>query len=234
MVEKARNSYFLLQIRKSAEYFDKWLYRNDDNFYTDLYHVFADHYRMSNGLQNVTAHNCIGCNLAQGARHIDLFFRNNSKEVSESYFLSTYCLLFYVQAERIAEIYKELGYINGKGDFDWAQFPVLQKIKYWANLFKHPKSYMYLHHPIYWIEGDASIVPQRDMKIDNNFVAKYYSGPSNNSELKSLLANRKNAILFPNLLEFTKELCEEFEKIVTVISDNPEAIEKLSIYTIES
>lgn len=239
------DSYFATQISESKVYFEKWLYRKESkNFavdnvpipedcYDDLYHIFKDHYRIKNNKPDAIAHNCIGCNLAEGARHINIFFRNNNKDVSESYFLSTYTLLFYIQAERLGVIYKELGYINKRNEFDWESFPALLKLKRWANFFKHPKSYMYLHHPTFYIDGYTRMPIIKDGRIDNAFVNKYYSGNGKNNDLKTLLANKSHSVIFPNLLEFTIELCSEFEKVIQIIKNNPDAVEKLSPFTIE-
>lgn len=243
---KEQESYFAQQLGLSAEYFDKWLYRRDSKvfelegkpkkqtFYNDLYDIFSKHHKAQKGKEQEIGHNCIGCNFEEGARNIELLFKYNRNTDSERYFLTLYSLLFYLQAERLAVIYKEIGYtVKGKDEFDWASFPVLQKIKYWANFFKHPKYYMLLHHPMFFIEGDPS-TPNFMINgiINNDFIHKFYSGGKHNEDLRTELENKDMyIIIFPNLLEFTKQLCEEFEKIIHVIMNDKTLIEKLASYT---
>ncbi len=230
------NSYFLKQISESSNYFNDWLYNNKLNsaggssFYCRLFDLFHDYHFEQEGK---TSHNCIGCNLEEGARNIELFFKYNNQVESVKYFLTLYTLLFYLQAERLAVIYKEAGIIIYDGKFDWSKFPVLQRIKYWANFFKHPKFYMLLHHPIFYIDGDPD-VPNFLINgiIDDEFIHKFYKSDKQNAELKLLLGNKDNFIvLFPNMLELTKSLCIEFESIIHVIEGNSELISKLSELT---
>jgi hypothetical protein len=145
-----------------------------------------------------------------------------------------YTLVFYLQAERLAVIYEELGYTQkGKTEFDWNRFPNLQNIKYWANFFKHPKSYMLLHHPIFYLEGDPDIpnILVNDI-INEVFIRNYYNGPKKNEELRNRIANQDLVnIIFPNLLTFTTKACNEFEKIIEVITKDENHIKKLANFT---
>lgn len=237
--------YFKEQIKESSDYFETWYYRKEnqvfisqgkpikDSLYRDLYDVFSDYSKEKVGNKNEISHNCIGCNFEEGARNILLFFKYNNEVLSQRYFLTLYTLLFYLQAERLAVIYKELGYINSKKEFDWEKFPNLQRIKCWANFFKHPKSYMLLHHPDFFIEGDPYI-PNFMVKgiIDEEFVRKFYNGWKYNEDLREVLSNQEDfKIIFPNLLNFTKCLCFEFEKIISVILSDKANIEKLSTFS---
>lgn len=236
MLEVKNYSYFLNQISECSKYFNDWLYNNQldtaggSSFYCRLFDLFHDYHFEKEGK---TSHNCIGCNLEEGARNIELFFKYNNEVESVKYFLTLYTLLFYLQAERLAVIYKEAGIINYDGKFDWSKFPVLQLIKYWANFFKHPKFYMLLHHPIFYLDGDPD-VPNFLINgmIDDEFIHKFYKSDKQNAELKLLLGNKDNfIILFPNMLELTKSLCMEFESIIYVIEGKSELISKLSELT---
>lgn len=242
------NQYFKQQVQESAEYFESWFYRKESevfevggkpqkiSLYCDLYDVFSRHHQNQEGKESEIAHNCIGCNFEEGVRNILLFFTYNKEVNSERYFLTMYTLLFYLQAERLGVIYKEIGYnktSNGKIEFDWTIFPELQRIKFWANFFKHPKSYMLLHHPSFFIEGDPDI-PNFLVNgvINEQFIQKYYRGDKHNDGLRLTLENQENFIvIFPNILEFTKSLCAEFEKIIHRISNDEKLIEQLAPYT---
>jgi hypothetical protein len=242
------NQYFKLQVQESAEYFENWFYRKEGkviefqgkpqkiSLYCDLYDVFSKHHQNQEGKERDIAHNCIGCNFEEGARNILLFFNYNKEVNSERYFLTMYTLLFYLQAEKLGVIYKEIGYSKmskGKIEFNWTSFPELQRIKFWANFFKHPKSFMFLHHPSFFIEGDPDI-PNFLVKgvIDEQFIQKYYKCDKHNDDLRLTLENQENFIvIFPSILEFTKSLCTELEKIIQVISNDKKLIEQLVPYT---
>lgn len=244
--EKEQLKFFIEQTQECADYFSKWFQcyesriLDDQNvplkksLYCGIHDAFLKHNQTKTENSESYAHNCIGCNFEEGARAINYFLQTNKECLNVQYYLNIYSFLFYAQAERLAVIYKEIGYINGNSEFDWGQFPNLQVIKYWANFFKHPKAYMFLHHPEYYIETD----PERPnllitLVIDNKFVDKFYQGKRRNGELKLLLGNKdKVKIFFPDLVITTKTLCDEFAKIInTIILDN-NIIEKLNAYTI--
>jgi uncharacterized protein YbcC (UPF0753/DUF2309 family) len=90
---------------------------------------------------------------------------------------------------------------------------------------------MFLHHPTYHIESYAKN-PNFLFKgvINTDFVKKYYNGKSLNNELEKKLLNENYKIFFPDLLEFTKELCVEFEKLFEIINSNDDHIEKLQLF----
>lgn len=242
------NQYFKQQVQQSAEYFENWFYRKESNvfkfegkpqeisLYYDLYDVFSKYHQNQKGKERDIAHNCIGCNFEEGARNILLFFNFNKEVNSEKYFLTMYTLLFYLQAEKLGVIYKEIGYSKnsrGKIEFDWTLFPELQRIKFWANFFKHPKSFMLLHHPLFFIEGDPYI-PNFLVNgvINEQFIHKYYKGDNHNDDLRFTLENQENFIvIFPSILEFTKSLCTEFERIIHTISNDKKVIEQLAPHT---
>lgn len=242
-----KNIYFKEQVLASSEYFEQWLYKSESksfildkgepikkSIYCELYDVFSDYHNSIEGNENDIAHNCIGCNLEEGARTIELFFYHNKNTDSKRYFLTLYSLLFYLQAERLAVIYKELGYkVANSDDFEWSAFPVLQRIKYWANFFKHPKSYMLLHHPSFFIEGEP-LIPNlmNNGIIEDSFIHKFYKGSKYNYDLRIELENKDSyIIIFPNLLELTMDLCAEFENIKTLILNDKKLVEKLATYT---
>jgi hypothetical protein len=181
----------------------------------------------------ITFHNCIGCNFEEGCLNILDFVKQFSGTEKVRTYLTIYTLLFYTLAERIGVIYKELGVIDNNGEFDWTQFPVMRHIKHWANFFKHPKSYMFLHHPDYFLEND----PDRpnfmiEGEVNSNFVDSFYKASRKNAELRTLFTNKRDwKIVFPDLLVFTQELCDEVDKVCDFVM-KPENIEKLRPFTL--
>lgn len=243
--EKKHRHHFLEQAKESADYFSKWFdcYDNeilDDqnlplkkSLFCDIHDAFLKYNQNKIANPDSYAHNCIGCNLEEGARAINYFLHSNTNCLNLQYYLNIYSFLFYAQAERLAVIYKEIGFTNEKLEFDWEKFPNLRMIKYWANFFKHPKAYMFLHHPEYYIESDQErpnfLIT---LVIDNSFVDRFYQGQKRNTELRELLENKdKVKIFFPDLVTTTKTLCNEFSKIIEVINSDNSIIEKLNSYT---
>jgi hypothetical protein len=242
------DKYFNEQIQHSESYFNKWLYTSESKIlthkgepikktvYCELDDTFSNYHSSKIDNEHGIAHNCLSCNFKEGAKNIELFFEYNKNTNSRRYFLTLYSLMFYLQAERLGVIYKELGFnieYKGESKFNWTAFPKLQRIKYWANFFKHPKYYMLLHHPMFFIEGDP-YTPNLIINgiIDDAFIHKFYSGGKSNKDLRAELENKNNfIIIFPNLLNLTIDLCSEFEKIVTLITNDKETIAKLATYT---
>jgi hypothetical protein len=234
--------YFLNQTVEIAEYFENWLYPNQNDTsetdykrstYCDLYDVFSEAYQQKSGNSETISHNCIGCNFEEGADTINFFLQTNKNCKNIQYYLNLYSFLFYAQSERLAVIYKEVGYMTEKGEFNWSSFPNLQAIKYWANFFKHPKAYMFLHHPDFYIKTDPE-KPNFKINgiIDDNFVKTFYRAGADNELLRKNLANKNNVkVFYPDLVETTKLLCNEFSKIISIIISDPIIIEKLEAYT---
>jgi len=234
--------YFFNQTVECAEYFEKWLYPSDErnkltgskkSIYDILYATFSDNYKRKTGKPQIIAHNCIGCNFEDSALTILYFLNSNRNCPHIAYYINLYTFLFYGHAERLAVIYQEIGYIDSNKKFDWSSFPVLQSIKYWANFFKHPKSAMLLHHPDFFIDTDPSKPNFMINEIINDkFIKTYYKGDKTNEELREKLANKNHVkIFYPDLVETTRQLCNEFSKIVDTIINNQGFIDKLEPYT---
>ena len=237
------NSFFSSQTKQVYEYFNEWLFSNPDNkeeeeskksIYCELYDVFHQkEFEVSND-SDKSYHNCIGCNFEEGCLTILDFLKKFSETTNISPYLTIYSLLFYSQAERLAVVYKELGYTSGNS-FDWTRFPTLRTIKHWANFFKHPKAYMFLHHPSYFIETD----PEKpnfmiNGVIDTAFVENFYRAGADNTMLQQLFENgTKFKIFYPDLLQFTRDLCAEFSAIIPVIKQEAHT-QLLRKYTIDN
>ncbi len=231
--------YFFNQTVEVADYFENWLYPNQKDAdikistYCTLYDAFSESYQKKIGKPGIIAHNCIGCNLEESARIITFFLQTNKNCRNIQYYLTLYSLLFYTHVERLAVIYKEIGYVTNKGEFNWNNFQNLQAIKYWANFFKHPKAYMFLHHPSFFIVTDPN-KPNFMINgvIDDEFVKTFYKAGANNDLLRQKLANKNHVkVFYPDLIKMTQMLCVEFSKIVEVIINDPDIITKLESYT---
>ncbi len=241
--------FFIEQTRLIEQYFKDWHNKSvslgedgvSHSRYCQLFDIFEKReLRELNSSTNdnfeiSTFHNCIGCNLEEGCLNILDFVEQFSGTEKVRTYLTIYTLLCYILAERLGVIYKELGVISNNGEFDWTKFPVLRRIKHWANFFKHPKSYMFLHHPGYFLEND----PNRpnfliENEVNSDFVDSFYKARGKNDELRNLVANRKDwNVIFPNLLVFTQELCNEVDKACEYVKQ-PDSIERLRSFTLEN
>lgn len=238
-------SFFSEQTKQVADFFETWhnefKSRSDSgeerSRYCQLFDAFEEREKRefpeqpAQGETDIMFHNCIGCNFEEGCLNILDFVKTFSGTKNERTYFTIYSLLFYTLAERMAVVYQELGIVNGR-NFDWSRFPVLRKIKHWANFFKHPKAYMFLHHPVYFLEND----PERpnfmiNGEVDSNFVDSFYRAGADNLELRRLFENQKGwKVIFPALPEFTRELCHEMDVICDFILQ-PENIEILRLFT---
>jgi hypothetical protein len=228
--------YFQKQIKESLDFFEAWLYPNT---YRNLTYngvpikksLFIDKLAVLSHINEEYKHNCLPCNLTDGANLILSFLVNNLNCTNIRYFTNLYSILLYQQAERLGVIYYQLDY-KTNNEFDWSQFPNLQTIKYWANFFKHPKSSLFIHHPTFHIESypnNPNIM--YDGNINSEFVKKYFSGRKFNEELKSLLLNKNFKIFFPDLIKYTKLICTESDFLISTILSNEDNIEKLKCYS---
>jgi hypothetical protein len=240
-MDKDEVVYFQKKIKESFDIFDSWLFPstyqnftfNDSALKKAVFLDQLDELNNDNGVYN---HNCIPCNLTDGAGLIYQFLQNNTNCESIRYFVTIYSLLLYLQAERFGVIYKDLeyDYLNKKGnkEFNWKSFPELLLVKRWANFFKHPKSSMFIHHSTFHIEG----YPKNpnfmfDGIINSDFIEKYYANENSNSELSEKLLNKNFKVFFPDLVEFTKLICGESDKLITIINSKKENVEKLKRFS---
>lgn len=241
----AESSYFSEQTLKVADFFENWhnQFKSDGagkgerSRYCLLFDTFDERERKDlvgpevEDMDALTFHNCIGCNFEEGCLNVLDFVKQFAGTEKVRTYLTTYSLLFYTLAERLAVVYQELGVVNGQ-QFDWSRYPVLRSIKHWANFFKHPKAYMFLHHPGYFLENDSSRPNfMIEGEVDSSFVDSFYRAGADNKELRRLFENKKGwNVIFPDLLSFTKSLCDEVDRICDFILQ-PENIEKLRAFT---
>ena len=102
-------------------------------------------------------------------------------------------------------------------------FKTFALIKRWANFYKHPKSFMFVHHPYYTFENhpDYNELKKKMIVVDSKFISKYYNGDSRNTELYSILTNKKDVlVIFPNIEELTKLFCSEIIHFVDLLRTN--------------
>lgn len=170
-------------------------------------------------------HNCLGCNFADATSWIHNFLQSSlsSPQASVQEFYFDYLIKLYLFVERS---YIVFDIVNLPVEYRSRHFSIFQKVHKWANFIKHPKSFLLVHHPRYFMEDDVMADEEFDRSafgviIDQEFVLEYYAGPDNNSKLHKLLTNKNDvAVLFPNVVELTVDFCSGLHKFVDVIRDN--------------
>lgn len=165
-------------------------------------------------------HNCIGCNLANSEVHFINFLKRNRSFTDNNETFIQFILFSYLIVERINEIFK---IIEINESYKNEHFKTFALIKRWTNFYKHPKSFMFVHHPYYTFSNhpDCNEIKKKMIVVDSNFISKYYNGVSNNRQLNNLLTNKKDVVvIFPNIEELTKLFCLEIIHFVDLLRNN--------------
>ena len=170
-------------------------------------------------------HNCLGCNFADATSWIQNFLATAVENGSESRqeFFFDYLLKLYLLVERFYIVFEIIGLPL---EYRCRHFSTFQHVHKWANFIKHPKSFLLVHHPQYFMENEKHpdvpfISSEFGVIIDQGFVDNYYSGPEKNSKLHQLLTNKKDiAVVFPNVVDVTTEFCSCIHKFIDVIRNN--------------
>ncbi len=175
--------------------------------------------------ENDSSHNCIACNLNETLSYTLDSIRNTP---SYAYVEHYYCFVIqslYLTAERVLSVSKSAFQIDEIVD----SYPTTMQIRKWANFFKHPKSFLFCHHPDYFIDGfDNDDLENYDLIIDSTFIEVYYKDGSKNQELKENLENKQNvAVIFPKIDRLFKDFHVELNLFLNDLNDNPELVEEL-------
>ncbi len=170
-------------------------------------------------------HNCLGCNFADATSwiHNCLHTALVTDRTSLQKFYFDYLLKLYLLVERVYVVFEIIGLPL---EYRGRHFSPFQRVHKWANFIKHPKSFLLVHHPKFFMEDDKDPDEPFDRAkfgviIDQQFVIDYYGGPDNNPKLHKLLTNRTDvAVLFPNIVTLTGEFCACIHEFIAVIRDN--------------
>jgi hypothetical protein len=174
---------------------------------------------------NDRKHNCLGCNFAECTSwiHNELFDAVTESGDLDPAFYFDYLMKLYLFVERA---YIVFDLVQLPLEYRSRHFGVFQRVHKWANFIKHPKSFLLVHHPQYFLEDESDAEVPFDsanfgVVIDQEFVSKYYSGSEKNSELFRLLTNKTDvAVVFPNVEQLTYDFVEALQKFIELIRDN--------------
>lgn len=194
-----------------------------------------------------TSHVCIACNLANDTDRLlnylyTLEILNKNCGCNEEHIIHNFEIYFMILnliIERVKFVEKILKIIDDKQIENKFIFDngdnIFQKIRYWANFVKHPKEFMFVHHPYYIFSGIESIEEiindNKIIMIDNKFVEDYYKQDDDKQkeQLQRKLGNKQNVIVnFPNFEEMTEKFCNAYNNFINMIIENPVYKYKLS------
>ena len=161
-----------------------------------------------------TNHTCIACNFADIIYALKDVAKSMPNYANSTVAKMTYLLWLYLLAERMQEIFK---LISLPEEIKETQFLAFTRTKRWGNFLKHPKAFFLTHHPKMHETPGAS-----DVRIDDAFIQKYYSGDKHNAELYRTISNSQSVVVqFPDLNELTCELAADLDALQKIIHDNP-------------
>jgi len=174
-------------------------------------------------------HNCIGCNLEDSSKLISntLSVLKNYDSTFNSFVIFTMTL--YLMVERINELFQ---ITNIPLSYRQRHFKIFDQVKKWANFFKHPKAFMFVHHPDFIYIKDfkkSDYSKAQTTFVDDNFINTYYSGDQKNNELYRQLTNKADVVvILPNPSDLITAFCDAQEKLVNLIERNEVYREVLS------
>ena len=168
--------------------------------------------------------NCLGENFNQLIQTIVKDWFDNytpTEESSAEFYAMTYILWLYLFFERIEFIINE---VDPNKNFHLIQsyrrsLKHMDEIRVWANFFKHPKHFVYVHWPKYIFVGQAFKRAANTMLINTTFLKEHYS--SEVQDLPKSLENKNVVVVpFPKLDILTKGFCDELKGFFRFICDN--------------
>jgi hypothetical protein len=167
-----------------------------------------------------TAHNCIGCNLADLTNAFGEVLRGlcNCKDLQASF--STYFMWLNVFVERYDFM---MNYLGVPEPYRSREFPIFATIKHWANFQKHPKAFLFVHHPAFSCHAAGIAYGfKNQISIDQKFVDKYYKGGKHNDALPNQLINAKSVVVeYPDPREIIQDFCIQSQKFIRLVAENP-------------
>jgi hypothetical protein len=180
-----------------------------------------------------TGHNCLGCNLADLTNAFDSVLKvlTSCEDLQAAF--STYFMWLNVFVERYTFLLKRL---NVSVEYRRKEFPCFATIKSWANFQKHPKSFLYVHHPEYGCSAAGIVIKSSgSIVVNQSFVDRYYNGDKHDDELLELLKNTMLvAVDYPDPTELIVEFCAATTKFMDLVKGNPEYQRSLADVTTHS
>ena len=145
----------------------------------------------------------------------------------------TFILWLYLYVERYDQI---MNYLQVPEGYRQRHFKSFQRIRRWANFIKHPKSFLFSHHPQYYHGGEVgdegAIIEDDTVQINGEFIDAYYAGGQKNSKLAAMLNNAtKVLVVYPDPELLMENFAAETKAFVRLIERNEVYREELGRIT---
>ena len=186
------------------------------------------------GSHSGNSHACLACTLNDSLDNIYKFLLSNRYSKNLEYTFTIYILLMYLLVEKLQTIFKIVGITHDYVESSW---PILIEIRKWANFVKHPKGFLFAHHPEFIFEDD--LVPKekrRWKKITySNFIDPLYKREDEIKFKRTIheFANKSQLlVVIPNPERMARDLNNVCRKFCLIIKENPYFREILSKHTV--
>jgi len=174
------------------------------------------------GLDTNRDHVCIACNLNDSIEKIHKFLSSLKEDDDIEYSFTLFILLCYLSVEKLTIVFKHIGITQEYVETNWK---VLIEIRKWANFIKHPKGFLFSHHPEYIFDNQKKVEKYNDWKEINykNFIEPFYykEDPGKYKQTISQIGNKKNIlVVIPDPVRIVKELSLVCNKFCDKIKNN--------------
>lgn len=172
---------------------------------------------------NDNSHNCIGCNLNESIAYLVKSLSTTFPTAYHSYeIFNSFTIGAYLFIERVEHI---SGIIQIPENYWKSKFYPFIDIRRWTNFIKHPKAFIFVHHPEYYFEDQVEYDKLKEDKqltvIDQEFISTYYAGSQNNRKLHKILTNKENVVvIYPSLQELATKFCDSVDTFKNLIANN--------------
>lgn len=175
-------------------------------------------------------HNCIGCNIDDILKFMRSVFSisKNLDSVENVYFLLIPVMNLVVERLDI------INYMFENKVIDRSTFQSFQIIRKWTNFIKHPKAFMFCHHPKYAFENyeHLELYTNNNKVIDYEFVNKYFSNKNKDEILINELEGIPNIlVLFPDIVQLTSRFSDQILNYLDILKSNARALRTISSKT---
>jgi hypothetical protein len=174
-------------------------------------------------LSNQEQHNSVACNYAD----CEQVLGGTLKLLTLANDLPTAFMLFYSAVNPLVE---RIRFLCHAGCIDYGQFKAFVKIGRWTNFHKHPKSFVYVHHPSYSCsDHNIGKVSTASIVINTDFVMDFYHIGADRGELDKRIRNRGGVTVdYPCAVTMLTAFYKDQREFVRIVCQDPSALEKLS------
>lgn len=202
-----------VEFKKAAHYFDTSLF--DKPQYSKFCYI---HKHLETGKKD---HNCLGCNLNNVLMFTQVQIQQAVKMDNIEHIYFQVIIALYLAVERMDTI---LNIINLNKTYRDTHFKTIQRIRKWANFIKHPKAFMFCHHPVFTFNGcsfNSTIRKDFSQIIDESFILAYYSNNDDNDKLFQTIENKEKVlVVFPNITKIIEGFVKEANHFVSIVENN--------------